>query len=247
MHQDSIRFARLRGKARECSAQVRTVERGVFVDLSRKKTSSQRAKWNKTDSEFLQRRQYLLFRLSPPQRIFVLHCRHRLHCMCATDGLHSWLRKTEVLDLSFLNHVLHRSRHIFYRHIGIDTMLVEQIDDVAPESLQRSFGDLLDVLWPAIQADLLTFRTNFETEFGGYHYLLAERSKRFAHKFFVCKRAVHFGGIEKRYAEFYGFPKKRDHLLLVLGRAVAKAHSHTAQADGRHFQITLSKFPLLHF
>src|SRR4030095_9202687 len=72
INQRLIRFPSLRREARQRAAQVRTVERSVFVDLSREKTSAQRAKWNKTDSEFLKRRQYFLFRLSPPQRIFVL-------------------------------------------------------------------------------------------------------------------------------------------------------------------------------
>src|SRR5260370_4829897 len=76
--QGLIRFPRLRRKARECAAQVRTVEPSVFVDLSREKASAQRAKRNKTDSEFLERRQDFLLRLSPPQRIFVLDCSDRL-------------------------------------------------------------------------------------------------------------------------------------------------------------------------
>ena len=34
-------------------------------------------------------------------------------------------------------------------------MLIEKIDDVGPESLQRGFGNLLDVLGPAIEPGLL--------------------------------------------------------------------------------------------
>jgi hypothetical protein len=37
------------------------------------------------------------------------------------------------------------------------------------------------VLRPTIEADLLAFRTNFETEFAGDHHLLAQRRQRFAH------------------------------------------------------------------
>src|SRR5438045_1959289 len=48
-----IRFARFRRKARQRAAQIRTVEGGVFTNLSREKTSSERAKWNEADSEFL--------------------------------------------------------------------------------------------------------------------------------------------------------------------------------------------------
>jgi hypothetical protein len=41
--------------------------------------------------------------------------------------------------------------------------------------------------------------------------------------------------------------KKREHLLLVSNRAVAKAHSHATQPESRNFQISASKFALLHF
>src|SRR5207249_1250446 len=43
-----------------------------------------------------------------------------------------------------------RSRHIFDWHVRVNPVLIEQIDDVGLEALERGFGDLLDVLWPTI-------------------------------------------------------------------------------------------------
>src|SRR2546430_4843907 len=126
-------------------------------------------------------------------------------------------------------------------------MLIEQIDHVPSESLQRSFSNFFDVLWPTIDTHLLAFRTNFESELRSDHHLLTHRSERFAHKFFVRERSVNFSGIEERDAKFNRLAKQRDHLLLIFRRTVPKAHSHTAQPDGRDFQATLSKFALLHF
>src|SRR5712692_9009500 len=85
--------------------------------------------------------------------------------VCAADRLHSCFRKPEVLDLTFLNQIPHRSRHVFDWHVRINAMLIEQIDGIGLESLERRFGDLLHVLRPAIRADLLPFGTKFETEF----------------------------------------------------------------------------------
>ena len=79
-----------------------------------------------------------------------MECRDWLNGVRATDRLHSWLRKAEVLNLALLNQFLHRTRHIFDRHFWINTVLIEQIDDVRPESFQRSFGNFLDVLRPAV-------------------------------------------------------------------------------------------------
>src|SRR5260370_40224350 len=122
----------------------------------------------------------------------------------ATDRLHSCFRKPEMLYLPFLNQILDRPSNIFDSHVRVNPMLIEEIDVVGLQSLERRFGDLLDVLGPAIHAELLAVGTKFETEFGGYHNLTAKGSERFAHKFFVCERAVHFSSVEERYAAFYG-------------------------------------------
>src|SRR2546421_11915967 len=102
------------------------------------------------------------------------------------------------------------------------------------------------MLRPAIQADLLTFGTNFETELGSDHYFFTERSECFACEFFVRERTVHFSSIEKRHTLFKCRSNQRNHLLLVLGRTVAKAHSHTAEPDRRNVQISFPKLALLH-
>src|SRR6266478_5541328 len=88
--------------------------------------------------------------------------------------------------------------------------------------------------------------TQVESEFGGDHHLLAERSQGLADEFFVCERAVNLSGIKESDAAFHGGSEKRGHLLFVFGRAVRKTHSHTAESDGRDFEITFSKFALLH-
>ena len=62
----------------------------------------------------------------------------------------------------------------------------------------------------------------------------------------LSERAVDFGGVEEGDAAFHGGAEKRDHLLLVFGRTVGKAHSHAAEPEGRDFQIAFSKFALLH-
>lgn len=80
-------------------------------------------------------------------------------------------------------------------------MLIEQIDDIGLEPLERGRRNLFDVLRPAIQAALLA-RTpiDVEAELGCDHDLLADRGKRLAHQFLVGERAVDFGGVEKRNA-----------------------------------------------
>ena len=101
-------------------------------------------------------------------------------------------------------------------------MLIVEIDGIDPEPLERSLGDLLDVLRPAIEPTHrgLPSGSQVEAELGGDDHLPAERSERFAHEFFVDERSVDFGGVEERDAAFDGGTDTADHFLLVFGRAV---------------------------
>src|SRR5947207_9455613 len=75
INQRLVRFPVLRRKARNNVAEVGLVELRIFADLAGEKALSQRTKRNETDSEFLECRYHLGFRLSPPKRIFALECR----------------------------------------------------------------------------------------------------------------------------------------------------------------------------
>jgi hypothetical protein len=65
--------------------------------------------------------------------------------MSTANRLCACFRKSEVLDLALLDQVFHRSSHVFDRHVGIDAMLIEQVDRFDLESLERGLGNLLDV------------------------------------------------------------------------------------------------------
>ena len=206
INQGLIRFASFWGKARDDVAEISAIELRILGDLAGEKTLTKGAKWNESDSEFFEGRQHFFFRASPPQRVFALNCRDRLDSVCATDGLHSWFRKSEMLHLALLDEVLHRSRYVFDRHVRINTVLIKQIDDIGLEPLERAFGNLLDVFWPTIEGSPLApvVGIGSKAELGCYDYPVAEWSKRFADKFFVGERTVHFSGVEEGDAAFDG-------------------------------------------
>jgi hypothetical protein len=140
--QGLIRLESLRREARQGAAEVGAVELRVFVDLAREEALAQRAVGDKADSEFLQRRDHFLLRSPPPQRVFALQSRDRLHRVRAADRLHARFGKAEVLDLAFLNQILHRARHVFDRHVRVNPMLIEQVDDIHLEPLERALDGL---------------------------------------------------------------------------------------------------------
>src|SRR5271166_3284176 len=113
---------------------------------------------------------------------------------------------------------------------------------------ERAFGDLLDVLRPAVQAKplLSPLGVKLESELGGDHDLPFEGGERFAHEFLVVEGAIDFGGIEEGDAAFDGSMDERNHLLLVCGRTVGESHAHAAEAEGGDLEPTFSEFALLH-
>jgi hypothetical protein len=164
----------------------------------------------------------------------------------APDRLHARLGKPEVLDLAFLDQLPDRAGDVFDRHVRVDAVLVEQIDRVDLEPLERALDGLFDVLRPAVEPPLLPLRVELEAELGRDHNLFAHWRKSFANEFFVRERSVDLGRVEEADAALDGRADERNHLLLVTRWAVGEAHAHAAEADGRDFQVAVSKRSLLH-
>ncbi len=128
--------------------------------------------------------------------------------MRAADRPYSCFRKTEVLDLALLDQVLHCSSYIFDRHGRVDPVLIEQIDHIGLQALERGFGDRLDLFRPAVQS--LPARASIwieiEAELGDYDHLVTYRRKRLAQQLLVGEWAIDLSGIEKCDATFHGGP-----------------------------------------
>ena len=149
--QSLIRFPIFLAEARDVAAEIGAVELRVRVDCAREKALAQRTEGNEADAEFAERGQHFRFRLSPPEQVFTLERGDRLDGVRAADGLHPGFRKPEVLYLACLDQLLHRRGHVFDGHVGIHPMLIEQINHVGLEPLERRFDDLFDVRRPVVK------------------------------------------------------------------------------------------------
>jgi len=101
--------------------------------------------------------------------------------------------------------------------------------------------------WQTLHPAGIEIGAEIEAEFGGDHDPVTDGREGFAQEFFVRERAVDLGSVEKRDAAFHGCAEKRNHLPLVFGRSVGKAHAHTAESEGRYFQAVIAKFSRLHY
>jgi len=66
------------------------------------------------------------------------------------------------------------------RHVGIDTVLVEQVDDVGLQPLQRRIGNLPDMSRLAVHGALAAIGAEVEAELGGDDDLVAKGRQRLA-------------------------------------------------------------------
>src|SRR5450631_4900185 len=148
--------------------------------------------------------------------------------MSAANAFNARLRHTEMSDLSLSDEVLHGAGHIFNRHIRVHAMLIEQINPVSLEALQRAVSDSPDPFRRAIQ----TFGRNsvLEAEFRRDDDFVANRCQRLADEFFVRKRTVCFGRIEQGHAAVKCCTDYLDSLIPFERRAVAKAQPHASES-----------------
>ena len=77
-------------------------------------------------------------------------------------------------------------------------MLIEQIDRIGLQPLERRIGNGPDALRTAVQA--LMRISIFKAELGCDQGLPPERRKRLAHQFLIRERTVGLGGVKERYA-----------------------------------------------
>src|SRR5216684_8621609 len=147
-----------------------------------------------------------------------------------------------MLYLAFLNQVLHRSRHIFDWHFRVNAVLVEEINNLSLEPLERALHALLDVFRPAVQTHWtrIFLGLELEPELRCDYHLLTKGGEGFAHELFIRERAVDLSRIEECDAAFERSPNDRDHLLLGPHWTVTTGHPHAAETDGRNFEVSLT-------
>ncbi len=152
-----------------------------------------------------------------------------------------------MADLAGGNQILHGAGDVLDRHVGIDAVLIEQVDHLDVQPLQRSVRHRLDVLGPAVQRPVpLGHGPDVEPELGRDHDLVAHRRQRLADQFLVDIGAIDLSGVEEGDAALDRAAQYRDALRLLERRAVGEAQAHAAEADRRDFEVAVAEFAFLH-
>ena len=93
-------------------------------------------------------------------------------------------------------------------------MLVEKVNGLDPETLERAFDRPPDPCRPAGDATILPRRgIDVEAELGGDDDTVAERTQRLADDLLVLERPIDLGGVEEGYALVDGGADELDAFL----------------------------------
>ena len=177
--------------------------------------------------------------LAPPERVLALQRGDRLDGVRAADRLHARLGEAEVPDLARLDQLLHRAGDVLDRDARVDAVLVEQVDRVGPEPLQRRVDAALDRLRAAVEPAAVRpssrSKPNFVaiTTWSRTGSSASPTSSSFVNGPYTC--AVSKNVTPRSTAA----RDQADHLLSVGNRRVALAHPHAAEPDRRHLQLAV--------
>src|SRR5687768_1769073 len=138
-----------------------------------------------------------------------------MHRMGAPDRSRSSLAKSQVSYLPGPYELGHRAHCFLDRHIGIDAMLIVEIDDLDIEAPEAVFAGLAHIIGPAAHAPETSIFAAYIAEFGGEKHFVAAPRSRAADEFLVAPDAVHVGSVEEIYAPIERMVDRRDRFRII--------------------------------
>ena len=146
--------------------------------------------------------------------------------MRAAERAEPHLGEAPVQNLPLLDQLLHRGGDVLDGNLGIDTVLVQQVDTVCTQAPEHPLDDLLDVRRLAVRgrlarSELSGLRVDVPAELGRDHYVVPERLDRFTEDAFHSCGSVGLCRVEKRDASIEGAPDVGDHLRPEYGTVVS--------------------------
>jgi hypothetical protein len=174
----------------------------------------------------------VLLWLAPPERVFALHSRHRLNSVGALNGRRTSFGQTEVPDFALRDQFSDGTCHIFHWHLRIYPMLIEEINAVRAEALQRFFGHLPNSIGPAVESEFLA--PFLKAKLCSDYHIISDGAQSLPDDFFICERAICLGCVKVGDPSFVGGPQKRHCLATINGRAAMMIETHATEAEARH-------------
>jgi hypothetical protein len=148
-----------------------------------------------------------------------------------------------VPNLSRLDQLAHGTHGLLDRRLGVDAVLVVEVDVVDAQPLERRLARLADVVGVAAAAHELAVLAANVAELRRELDLVAPAGNGSGHELLVRERPVHVGRVEERDAEVQRALDRVQSLLLV-ARSVELGHPHAAEPDGGDLESPSECSPL---
>ncbi len=131
--------------------------------------------------------------------------------------------------LALGDQVAHGSGDVLDRHVGIDPVLVQEVDRLDAQALQRAIHGPANMLRAAADPMVLArLGIDVEAELGGDHHRVADRAERFADHLLVGEGPVDLRRVEEGHPALHGGADQGDTLVLGQFGRVAEADAHAA-------------------
>src|SRR6185437_4802082 len=168
-----------------------------------------------------------------------------MHRVCPPQSSRRGLAHPQMPHLSRAYEIGHRSDRILDRHLGIDAMLIVEIDVIHAQTPQRCIARLPHVIRRAVDAKIGTGFRAHVPELGREHYPVATIADRLSNELLVGEGSVHVRCVQQRYSELDRAMNRRDRFAVIMC-AVEVAHSHAPESECGYFQAFTAKTSFLH-
>ena len=167
-----------------------------------------------------------------------------MHLGRPAESLGGGFGEAEEAHLPGDNEVAHRANGVFDGHLGINAVLVVEVDHVHAEPLQAGVAGGAHVFGPPIDAEELAGRVTDVAELRGQHDLAAPVANGLPDQRLVGAQAIHVRRVQEVHPQVEG-AVDRGQCLRLVAWAVELRHAHAAQTRGlrpsfRLFRVVLS-------
>ena len=169
-----------------------------------------------------------------------------MYVVCARKRGRGSLGQTDVAHLSLSNQIGEHTHRILDRHIGIDPVLVIEVDRRHAEALQAAFHGSSHILRTAIEAAHERIPgVAQDAKLCREEDIVSPTFDGASDKFFVGVRTVDVGGVEKVDAKLKR-AMDRGNRFGVVSPCIKIAHPHAAEAKSRYLRTITAQLSCLH-
>ncbi len=203
---------------------------GGGLESSGEESAAEGGVGDEADAEFAAGGEDFVFGIAGPEGVFGLEGGDGMDFGGAAEGGGSGLRHAEVADFAGGDELGHSTDGVFDRGVGIDAVLVVEVDVVDAEALEAGVAGLANVFGPAVDAEEFAVGAAHVAELGGENDAVAAVADGAADELLVASGAVHVGGVEEVDAGVEGAVDDGDGFGVV-GGSVELRHAHAAEAE----------------